>query len=146
MADEKQISAVLIGVALIIGIISFLYTNQNESIIIKTNESSSPQNTSTQLTNATTNSTNKTISEVYTIEITTSGFSPKELTIKKGDIVKWINKDNLSHTITSDTGNELGSSSLISNEAYSHKFNFDGTYNYHCTLHQIVKGKIIVEI
>jgi plastocyanin len=83
----------------------------------------------------------------YTIEIINFSFEPKELVIKKGDTVKWINKDNSAHTITSDTGNELGSGALIKNETYEHKFSFDGIYNYHCSFHQnTMKGKIIVEI
>lgn len=31
--------------------------------------------------------------KTYTVEITSAGFSPKELTINKGDSVIWINKD-----------------------------------------------------
>jgi plastocyanin len=34
----------------------------------------------------------------------TSGYSPSQATITKGDTIKWKNFDSISHTVTSDSG------------------------------------------
>lgn len=79
------------------------------------------------------------------VEINGFAFSPQELTIKTGETVTWINKDNVKHTITSDSGSELSSEMLSNSQTYSHIFNTKGTFNYHCSLHSSMTAKIIVE-
>ena len=96
------------------------------------------------------NSNNKGINqdtskEIYNINIQDFSYSPIEIKIKKGDTIAWANKDSVSHTITSDSGNELDSELLSEGKIYSHTFNVAGTYNYHCTPHPFMKGRIIVE-
>jgi amicyanin len=81
----------------------------------------------------------------YNIEIKSFAFSPSELKISVGETVKWTNYDSVKHTVTSDTGNELDSQLLSKEEIYSHTFNTKGIYEYHCTPHPSMKGKIIVE-
>lgn len=83
--------------------------------------------------------------KTYNIEISNFAFSLSTLTIKRGDIVVWTNQDSTSHTITSDSGSELGSSPLSNGQAYSHTFNTIGTFDYHCSIHPSMKAKIIVE-
>ncbi len=101
-----------------------------------------------------------------TIEISASGFSPKELTIKKGDTVTWINKDtkgrwpaSATHPthdkypgsgITKCGTTEEGSifdacRNLNAEESWSFTFNEIGTWAYHD--HSLPKdfGKVIVE-
>jgi plastocyanin len=78
------------------------------------------------------------------IEIKSFAFSPSTLNINVGDTVVWENKDLMSHTITSDSGSELASESLGNSKTYSHTFNTAGTYDYHCSIHSSMKGKIIV--
>lgn len=79
------------------------------------------------------------------VDITGYAFSPATLTIGVGESVTWTNKDSVPHTITSDSGNELGSSSLAKDGTYSHAFNTAGTFVYHCALHPNMKGTIIVQ-
>ena len=79
------------------------------------------------------------------VQIQNFAFSPTSLTIKIGDTVTWTNKDNTLHTVTSDSGNELNSKDLSKGQTYSHKFTSARTYDYHCTYHNSMKGKIIVE-
>jgi len=83
--------------------------------------------------------------KTYNIEIKDMQFSPSELTIKKGDKVTWTNKDSAPHTVTSDSGSELDSASLSTDETYSNIFNAAETYAYHCKIHPSMKGKIIVK-
>ncbi|MEI8060664.1 MAG: plastocyanin/azurin family copper-binding protein, partial [Ferruginibacter sp.] len=72
-------------------------------------------------------------------------FSPSTLTIKVGDSVTWKNQDSASHTIVSDSGSEISSSSLSNGGIYTHTFSIAGTYNYHCSIHPSMKGKVVVQ-
>jgi len=83
--------------------------------------------------------------KTYNIKIEDFAFSQKELRIKVGDTVIWTNFDSASHTATSDAGNEISSTLLQKGKTYSKTFNTAGTFNYHCTPHSYMKGKIIVE-
>ena len=82
---------------------------------------------------------------INAIEISNFAFSPQTVTLNAGDSISWINKDSAPHTITSNSGKELVSSSLASGQSYSHTFNVVGTYEYHCSIHTTMKGVIIVK-
>ena len=79
------------------------------------------------------------------------GFNPSELTIEKGTIVKWVNNDTTTHTVTSgepgdDTiGTAFDSSYMSEGDVYLHKFNSKKTYEYYCTFYPFMKGKITVK-
>ncbi len=79
-----------------------------------------------------------------TVSIMNFAFSPSTINVKVGDTIVWTNDDSVSHTVTSDTGNELNSKILSPSSSYSHTFTKAGTYNYHCEVHPKMKGKIIV--
>jgi plastocyanin len=79
------------------------------------------------------------------IEISNFAFNPNTVTIPKGATVIWTNTDSVPHTIVSDTGDEINSDSISNGETYVHTFNTIGTYDYHCSIHPSMKGKIIVE-
>ncbi len=83
--------------------------------------------------------------QTFSVEINNFAFIPATLTIHAGDTVIWTNKQGVLHTITSDSENELGSSSFGNGETYSHTFSTAGTYNYHCSIHSTMKGTIIVQ-
>lgn len=83
--------------------------------------------------------------QTYNINIQNFAFSPSSLTIKPGDTVIWTNKDSMSHTVTSDSGNELISSTINNGGTYSHVFSTAGTFAYHCSIHTSMKGTIIVQ-
>jgi plastocyanin len=79
------------------------------------------------------------------VEISGFAFNPGTLTINVGEQVTWTNKDSASHTVTSDSGSELASSTFGNGKTYSYTFNTAGTYNYHCSIHTSMKGTIIVQ-
>jgi len=83
--------------------------------------------------------------QTHTINIQSFAFSPSALTIQVGDTVTWTNLDSMSHTITSDSGTELSSSSFGKNGVYSHTFSTVGNFAYHCAIHSSMKGTITVE-
>jgi plastocyanin len=128
----------ILGIFLI-GAGIYLLTSQNPS--------SGPNNTIPNTTNnnspATTENTS-TVPKTYNINMLGYAFSPSSLTIKSGDTVVWKNLDSMSHTVTSDSGNELSSSSLGNGGTYSHTFSTAGTFAYHCAIHASMKGTIIV--
>lgn len=108
--------------------------------------SNSPSNPPETPNNTPSTSATETTSGTNTISIEGFAFSPKTLTIKAGTTVTWTNKDSASHTVTSDESKrELNSPNLGNGASYSHTFNTPGTYNYHCTLHPMMKATIIVE-
>jgi plastocyanin len=71
-------------------------------------------------------------------------FTPSTITVAAGDSVTWKNMSDATHTVTSDTGSELGSSRIGAGKTYSHTFAAAGTFAYHCTIHDYMKGKVIV--
>ncbi|MCR4327075.1 MAG: plastocyanin/azurin family copper-binding protein [Nanoarchaeota archaeon] len=85
--------------------------------------------------------------EPKTHNIIVSGFefTQSEILIKVGDTVIWTNMDFSSHTVTSDSGEELDSEYLGKGGTYSHTFTKVGEYSYYCVPHPYMKGKVIVE-
>jgi len=71
-------------------------------------------------------------------------YSPLSLTVAVNTTVKWTNNDNVSHSVTSDTG--LFDSGLFGNGGtYSRQFTTAGTFNYHCSIHPYMTATIIVQ-
>jgi plastocyanin len=79
------------------------------------------------------------------IEISNFAFNPEVVTIPKGATVIWTNLDSASHTVVSDSGNEIVSDPIPKGQSYAHTFNTAGTYSYHCGVHPSMVGTIIVE-
>lgn len=92
----------------------------------------------------TTDNTTTTTPHTYNVNIMGFAFNPSSLTISAGDTVTWTNQDSVSHTVTSDTGSEISSSSLSQGSTYSHTFNQAGTFSYHCSIHTSMKGTVTV--
>jgi len=80
----------------------------------------------------------------YNVNIQNLAFSPAALSINAGDTVIWTNNDNMQHTVTSDSGSELGSAALSKGQTYSHTFSAAGTFSYHCSIHTSMKASVTV--
>jgi plastocyanin len=78
-----------------------------------------------------------------TVDITSSAFAPGKLTIKKGQTIKWVNKDSQIHTVI-DLGDVFISKNLLPNETFTYTFDQVGTYTYYCSTHPSMLGEIIV--
>jgi len=87
-----------------------------------------------------------TATEPIMVDIGISGFAfnPATIRIAKGTTVTWTQKDSTKHSATSDDG-VFDSPLLSKGETYSRTFNEAGTFEYHCTPHSSMKGKVIVE-
>lgn len=81
--------------------------------------------------------------------IVSMAFSPASKTVAVGTTVKWINKESLTHTVTSGSpGSPSGifnSGNLGQNGEFSFTFNQAGTFNYFCAIHPSMTGTIIVQ-
>jgi amicyanin len=78
------------------------------------------------------------------VKIDDFAFSPPSLTVKAGTTVTWRNKDDIPHTVAS-SGRLFKSKALDTDDSYSFTFNEPGSYQYFCSLHPHMTGKIVVE-
>jgi amicyanin len=71
-------------------------------------------------------------------------FTPPELTVAVGTTVKWLNHDDIPHTVV-DKNKAFRSKALDTDDSYSFTFASAGTFDYFCGLHPHMQGKIIVK-
>src|SRR4029079_15044180 len=77
-------------------------------------------------------------------------FVPETLTVSKGTTVAWTNGDSTLHTVTSgsaesgNSGTDFDSSYLAAGKTFEHQFSTSETFDYYCTLHPYMKGKVVV--
>lgn len=83
--------------------------------------------------------------ETLLVNIKDMKFTLAEMTIPQGATVRWTNSDSVPHTVTSTSGAELSSPSLANGDTFEHIFSKLGTFEYECSLHPSMKGKIIVK-
>jgi cytochrome c oxidase subunit II len=117
--------------------------------------------TETTTTTETTETTTTTTAAAATLTIPTGAatpgnpaYEPASLTVKKGDEINVVNEDSMPHTVTSGTGLEdpnagkMFDTSIINAAASAKLSTTDleaGEYDYHCTVHPFMTGKIIVQ-
>jgi len=78
------------------------------------------------------------------VQIDNFSFTPHTLTVQQGATVTWVNKDDVPHKVTS-TDKKFASPTLDTDQKFSHTFNAPGTYDYYCSVHPRMTGKIIVK-
>jgi amicyanin len=71
-------------------------------------------------------------------------FNPAEVTIPQGTAVTWTNEDDIPHTVVA-VNKAFRSKAMDTGEQYSFVFAAPGTYEYFCSLHPHMKGKVIVK-
>ncbi|HEY1293596.1 MAG TPA: plastocyanin/azurin family copper-binding protein [Chloroflexota bacterium] len=80
------------------------------------------------------------------VEVVDYGFSPEQLTLRLGASVTWTNDGNDGHDVTgSGPGGDWRSGPLAPSERYTRAFNLTGTYDYVCTIHPEMHGRIFVQ-
>jgi plastocyanin len=78
------------------------------------------------------------------ISIDNFTFKPETMTVNAGTTVSWINHDDIPHLVVIIGGANSKSPALDTDQEFSYKFSTPGTYNYFCSLHPKMTGKIIV--
>jgi len=80
---------------------------------------------------------------------TNSCYIPSKISIQAGKSVTWLNEDAAFHSVTSGTyenpNGMFDSGHLDPNESFTVKFDESGSFDYFCTLHPWMKGKVVVE-
>jgi plastocyanin len=79
------------------------------------------------------------------VEIKDFAFNPKTLTVKSGEKITWINRDEEPHTVVSADKQFKKSPALDTDQEYTITAGAPGTYSYFCSVHPKMTGTIIVE-
>lgn len=86
------------------------------------------------------------------ITMSNIAFAPKNIRVRRGTKVTWVNDDDVAHYVNTDSHPAhtyyLGSNSqaLAKGDNYSLTFNTPGIYPYHCSAHaESMTGSILVE-
>lgn len=79
------------------------------------------------------------------IEIKDFMFNPPAITVKSGETITWINRDEEPHTIVSVGKKFPKSSALDTDQEFSITAGAPGTYEYFCSVHPKMTAKIVVE-
>lgn len=87
---------------------------------------------------------------------TDTALSPNPIKAKVGQTVVWTNDDSAFHTVSSgligaadagkifDSGLAGPTALTAKGKTFEHTFNTIGDFDYHCTLHPVMTGKVIV--
>lgn len=71
-------------------------------------------------------------------------FNPAELTVPVGATVKFVNHDDIPHSVV-DKNKAFRSKALDTDDSFTFTFASAGTYDYFCGLHPHMTGKIVVK-
>src|SRR6478736_3289962 len=85
-----------------------------------------------------------TSSKQNTIEIKDFAFNPQTITVKSGEKVTWINRDEEPHTVVSVQKQFKKSSALDTDQTFTITAGAPGTYTYFCSVHPKMTGTIVV--
>lgn len=75
-------------------------------------------------------------------------FNPDNIIIKKGETIRWINKDPTAHQLAAIPVIGMGgisSPKIEAGQSWEKKFEAPGEYYYFCFIHKIMYGKVTVE-
>jgi len=138
------VAAVVVVIVAIAAWYAFANKNSNNSSSLYGNNNSSSNQTPAN--NTSTSSNNETTQPEATpkVSIANMSFSSDQITVVKGATVTWTNNDSTAHTVTSDSGSELGSGNIQPGSTYTHAFNQTGTFKYHCSIHPTMTGTVVV--
>lgn len=78
------------------------------------------------------------------VRIANLSFTAQELHVRAGTRVRWINQDQVQHSVTADDGS-FDSGLIDSGRTFERVFDRAGSYAYHCTPHPFMTARVIVE-
>jgi len=70
----------------------------------------------------------------HDVTVANFSFTPSQLTIKVGDIVRWTNSGGF-HNVVADDNSFTSGAASTSNWVYEHTFNSPGSNPYYCSVH-----------
>jgi plastocyanin len=78
------------------------------------------------------------------VRIASLAFDGRVTRVRAGSTVRWVNDDQLQHSVTADDG-AFDSGLIEPGRMYERLFDRPGDYAYHCTPHPFMTGHVIVE-
>jgi amicyanin len=84
------------------------------------------------------------VGPVATVSMEHNTFIPTEITVVPGTTVTWVNNEAMPHTVV-DSNKGFRSKTLIKDARFSFTFTTAGDYDYQCSIHPNMKGKVIVK-
>jgi len=72
-------------------------------------------------------------------------FDPQVLTVRSGEKITWINRDEEPHTVVSVEKQFEKSSALDTDQEFTITAGAPGTYTYYCSVHPKMTGTIVVK-
>jgi plastocyanin len=72
-------------------------------------------------------------------------FDPQVLTVRSGETITWINRDEEPHTVVSVEKQFKKSGALDTDQEFTITAGAPGTYTYYCSVHPKMTGTIVVE-
>lgn len=79
----------------------------------------------------------------HTVIIEDMRFNPQTLRVHRGDRITWVNQDPFPHTVTATSG-KFDSHLIAPGGSWTHVARKAGEYDYVCTLHVTMKGRLEV--
>lgn len=79
----------------------------------------------------------------HVVAIDGTSYHPVELTVKKGETVRWVNKDPFPHTVTAPGA--FDSKDIGAGRSWTYVARKPGRYAYVCKYHPNMKGTLVVE-
>jgi plastocyanin len=77
------------------------------------------------------------------VHVRDDAFVPASVTVHAGDKVTFVNDDDDAHTATADDAS-WDSEGLNQGQKWTHAFMKTGKFAYHCTVHPMMHGTIVV--
>jgi plastocyanin len=85
------------------------------------------------------------VHKVHRVSITNRlTYEPPTIVVNVGDVVEWTNKDIYLHSVTAADHKSFDSGNIYPKRSWRYKAVKKGTYDYFCTPHPDMKGKLIV--
>ena len=78
------------------------------------------------------------------VKIDNFSFTPATITIPAGTTVRWTNHDDIPHNVVSND-KSFKSKVMDTDESFSYTFAKAGTYEYFCSIHPKMTGKVVVQ-
>ena len=79
-----------------------------------------------------------------TVIIQNMAFSPQAIAVSAGSMVRWVNKDKVTHSVLFPASTHISMFALSPGQAFSQRFSTPGVYNYTCSIYSSMQGSVIV--
>lgn len=79
----------------------------------------------------------------HEVKVENMQFSPATLSVRRGDTVTWRNRDVVPHTATA--AGKFDSGAIAPGKTFSRRMDSPGGYDYICSYHPGMKGRIEVK-